>query len=137
MESVTKKRGAAFAIDLAISTAVTFGVEKLLRKKLKSEAFHALITPTLVMWSLEYAQLKTSGSTAGYQALGLSLEKETGGRPTSKQILKRMAYRDLISSFDYLKDRKGFQLEAGTLMPHDRYSGTIVKEAECSCKPCK
>ncbi|SFF57193.1 RDD family protein [Halobacillus alkaliphilus] len=137
MESVTKKRSAAFAIDLAISTAVTFGVEKLLRKKVKSEAFHALITPTLVMWSLEYAQLKTCGSTVGYQALGLKLEKQEGGRPMSGQIVKRMAYRDFISSLDYLKDRKGFQLEEGALMPHDRYSETIVKEVECSCKRCK
>ncbi|MCA1010567.1 RDD family protein [Halobacillus halophilus] len=137
MKSVTKKRGAAFAIDLAISTAVAFGVEKLLRKKVKNEAVHALITPTVVMWSLEYTQLRICGSTVGYQALGLTLETEEGGRPSSRQIVKRMAYRDFISSLDYLKDRKGFQLEAGTLMPHDRYSGTIVKETECSCKPCK
>ena len=134
MRSVTKKRGTAFAIDLAISTAVTFGVEKLLRKKVKSEAIHALITPTVVMWSLEYVQLKNCGSTFGYQALGLTLEKEEGGRPTSRQIVKRMAYRDFISSLDYLKDRKGFQLEEGALMPHDRYSGTIVNETECTSK---
>jgi len=134
MRSVTKKRGAAFAIDLAISTAVTLGVEKLLRKKVKSEAIHALITPTVVMWYLEYAQLRTCGSTVGYQALGLTLEKEGGGRPSSRQIVKRMAYRDFISSLDYLKDRKGFQLEEGALMPHDRYSGTIVSETECICK---
>ncbi|MGP4074708.1 RDD family protein [Halobacillus sp. K22] len=137
MQRVTKKRAAAFAIDFALSTVVTFSVEKLLRKKVKNEAVHALITPTMVMWSLEYAQLKTCGSTIGYQALGLKLENEAGGRPTSKQIVKRMAYRDFISGLDYLRDRKGFELEVGTLMPHDRYSGTSVKETECSCKPCK
>lgn len=33
MELMTKKRTAAFLIDTAVSTAVTFGVEYLLRKK--------------------------------------------------------------------------------------------------------
>ncbi|MFC7321506.1 RDD family protein [Halobacillus campisalis] len=133
MHLITKKRTAAFCIDFVISTAVTFGVEKLLRKKVKNEAVHALITPTLVMWSLEYAQLKASGTTVGYLSMGLALDNEGEGKPTSKQIVKRMAYRDLISGIDYWKDRKGFTIQEGALMPHDRYSGTVVKEVESSC----
>ena len=38
--------------------------------------------------------------------MGLTLENEDG-RPLSEgQIMKRMAYRDTISTFDYLKDAK-------------------------------
>lgn len=39
MESVTKKRAAAFLIDTAISTAATFGIEYFLRKRLKMRLF--------------------------------------------------------------------------------------------------
>ncbi|GGF29092.1 hypothetical protein GCM10010954_30260 [Halobacillus andaensis] len=132
MTSISQKRTDAIFIDFAISTVVTLSVEKLLRKKVKSEAVHALVTPTLVMWALEYAQLKQWGQTAGYKAMGLALENEDGEEPTSSQLIKRMAYRDTISGFSYLKDRKGFTEEDGALMPHDRYAGTVVKEVE-SC----
>ncbi|MFG6147698.1 RDD family protein [Halobacillus sp. B23F22_1] len=132
MTTISKKRTAAIFIDFAISTAVTVSVEKLLRKKIKNEAVHALVTPTLVMWVLEYGQLKRCGQTAGYKMMGLALENEDGGEPTSNQLLKRLAYRDTVSSFRYLKDRKGFTEEDGALLPHDRYAGTIVKEVE-SC----
>ena len=41
--------------------------------------------------------------------MGLTLENEDG-RPLSEcQIIKRMAYRDTISTFDYLKDRQAFE----------------------------
>ncbi|MBH9788093.1 RDD family protein, partial [Clostridioides difficile] len=69
MESMTKKRTAAFLIDTAVSTAVTFGVEYFLRKKVKNEAVHALVTPTVVLWALEYAQLRKNGQTIGYKAM--------------------------------------------------------------------
>jgi len=55
MESITKKRALAFLMDTAISTAVTLGVEYFLRKKVKSEVVHALVTPTAMLWALEYA----------------------------------------------------------------------------------
>lgn len=69
MKSITTKRTAAYMIDVAISTTVTFGIEYFLRKKVKNEAVHALVTPTVVMWALEYAQLRNKGQTIGYQAM--------------------------------------------------------------------
>ncbi|WP_082233135.1 RDD family protein [Halobacillus massiliensis] len=128
MHSLTKKRSKALLIDFAVSTAVTAGVEYILRKKIKNEAFHALIPPTAVMWALEYAQLRKRGQTIGYKAMGIILENEKGKKPDCGQIVKRMAYRDSISSFDYLKDRKSFEGENGSILPHDRYAGTAVKE---------
>ena len=86
MESITKKRAIAFLMDTAISTAVTLGVEYFLRKKVKSEVVHALVTPTAMLWALEYAQLRKNGQTIGYKAMGLALENEDG-RPLSNAWL--------------------------------------------------
>ncbi|MFT9816127.1 RDD family protein [Lysinibacillus sp. NPDC056185] len=128
MNSISKKRTKAFLIDIAISSAVTAGVEYILRKKVKNEAIHAIVTPTVVMWSLELAQLRKKGQTVGYKKMGLVLENKNGTRVTSSQIIKRMAYRDSISTFDYLKNPKAFEQQNGQLLPHDSFSGTIVKE---------
>lgn len=128
MKSITKKRTKAYLIDLAISSAITAGVEYFLRKKVKSEVLHALVTPTMVMWTLEYAQLRQSGQTIGYKKMGLALENKEGTGLTSSQIIKRMGYRDALSSLDYLKNRKGFEDQDGAIFPHDRFSGTVVKE---------
>ncbi|ASN06479.1 RDD family protein [Virgibacillus necropolis] len=128
MKSITKKRTKAFVIDLAISSALTAGVEYLLRKKVKNEVVHALITPTIVMWTLEYAQLRQSGQTIGYRKMGLTLVNEDGSAPTSCQIIKRMGYRDTVSTFDYLKSRETFENQAGAVLPHDCFSGTVVRE---------
>ncbi|MGM8212188.1 RDD family protein [Virgibacillus sp. W0430] len=128
MKAITKKRTKAFFIDLAVSTAVTAGVECLLRKKVKKEAIHALLTPTLVMWTLEYAQLRKTGQTIGYKQLGLTLEGEHGAKLTRRQLIKRMAYRDTVSSFSYLGNRQAFEKNEGKQLPHDFYAGTIVKE---------
>lgn len=128
VKPITKKRFKAYLIDVAISTAATAGVEYLLRKKIKNEAFHALVTPTAVMWALEYAQLQNSGRTIGYKTMGLALENEDGTEPAPGQIIKRIAYRDTISTFQYLKDRDAFEAQDGALFPHDRISGTVVKE---------
>lgn len=127
VKSITKKRTKAYFIDLAISTAVTAGIEYFLRKKVKNEAVHALVTPTLVMWSLEYAQLRKSGQTIGYKTMGLALTNEDGSEPTPNQIIKRMAYRDTISTFDYFKKQKAFEVEEGAILPHDQVAGTVVK----------
>ncbi|MBT2214688.1 RDD family protein [Virgibacillus dakarensis] len=128
MKPITKKRMKAFLIDLTISSALTAGVEYLLRKKVKSEVVHALITPTVVMWTLEYAQLRQSRQTIGYKKMGLVLENKEGSRLTSGQIIKRMGYRDTVSTFDYVKSPKTFEDQAGAILPHDRFSGTVVKE---------
>ncbi|WP_336636484.1 RDD family protein [Lysinibacillus fusiformis] len=128
MESITKKRALAFLMDTAISTAVTLGVEYFLRKKVKSEVVHALVTPTAMLWALEYAQLRKNGQTIGYKALGLVLEHEEGHALSDRQIIKRMAYRDTISSFHYLKNRQAFEQQHGQCLPHDSFAGTVVKE---------
>lgn len=128
MIAITKKRTKAFLIDLAISTAVTAGVEYVLRKKVKNEAVHALVTPMVVMWSLEYAQLRQNGQTIGYKKMGLALENEDGSKLSTDQILKRMAYRDTVSTIDYLKNPKAFETQQGEILPHDRFADTVVKE---------
>lgn len=128
MKSITKKRTKAFLIDLAISTAVTAGVEYVLRKKVQNKAIHAIVTPTAVMWSLEFAQLRNNGKTVGYKKMGIALENKSGTKLTSAQILKRMAYRDSISPFDYLKNPTAFEQQNGQLLPHDHFSDTVVKE---------
>lgn len=128
MKRITKKRLKAYLIDLAISTAVTAGVECVLRKKVKNEAIHTLVTPTAVMWSLEYAQLIRTGQTVGYKQMGLVLETEDGQKPTPGQILKRMAYRDTIGGFKYIGNPKSFDEREGEVMPHDRYTHTKVRE---------
>lgn len=128
MKYITNKRTKAFIIDQVISTVVTSGVEYVLRKKIKNEAFHTLLTPTVVMWGLEYAQLRKNGQTVGYKALGLALENEDGSPLSSCQIAKRMLYRDFISTFHYIKNRKTFEKDEGAILPHDVIAGTVVKE---------
>jgi len=128
MKSITKKRTKAILIDAAISGIVTAGVEYLLRKKVKSEVVHNLITPTAVLWALEYAQLSKNGQTIGYKAAGLTLENEDGTTPTGCQLMKRMAYRDIVSPFEYVTSRKTFEGQDGAVMPHDRIAGTVVRE---------
>ena len=130
MKTITKKRRNAFLIDLAISGVVNLGVEYFLRKKIKNEAFHALVTPTAVLWTLEYLQLRKNGQTLGYKATGLIVENTNGTDLTTDQILKRMAYRDFICTADYFFKRKSFEGQDGEVLPHDRIAGTIVKEVQ-------
>ncbi|MBR3118728.1 MAG: RDD family protein, partial [Oceanobacillus sp.] len=59
---------------------------------------------------------------------GLALENENGSELTSGQIIKRMAYRDSLSTFKYMKDRKAFEGEDGSVLPHDEVAGTVVRE---------
>ncbi|MDG5472329.1 RDD family protein [Jeotgalibacillus sp. ET6] len=128
MESITKKRTKAILIDLAISSVVTAGVEYLLRKKVKNELVHTLVTPTVVMWGLEYAQLHCGGQTIGYKKMGIALESEEGSDLTTEQIFKRLLYRDTKSTLDLWKNRSSFEGEAGAVLPHDVFAGTIVRE---------
>ncbi|MFD1019641.1 RDD family protein [Thalassobacillus hwangdonensis] len=128
MKPITKKRTKAIFIDFAISTAVTLGIEYFLRKKVKNEAVHALVTPTLVMWTIEYGQLRKTGQTYGYKQQGLKLESVDGSELTCGQLVKRMAYRDTLASLDYFKDRKGFEQQDGAVLPHDQKAGTVVRE---------
>lgn len=128
MKRITKKRLSGYLIDVAISGVVTAGVEYFLRKKVKNEAVHALVTPIIVLWGLEYAQLRQCRQTLGYKAMGIAVENEEAVRLSDKQILKRMAYRDTVSTFDYLKNRKAFEGETGEVLPHDRYAGTVVRD---------
>ena len=128
MKSITKKRLAAIMIDSVVAASVSLGVEYLLRKKVKSQFVHAVVTPTVAFWGLEYAQLRKGGQTLGYKAVGLALENTDGSKPTDTQIAKRIMYRDTISTFDYLKDRQHFEEQDGAILPHDRFAQTVVKK---------
>lgn len=128
MKPITKKRTKALLLDLTVSSFVTLGVEHFLRKKIKNEAVHVFLTPTVVMWALEFAQLRKNGQTIGYKKMGLVLENETGSALTPVQILKRIGYRETWSTIDYLKNRKAFESKDGAVLPHDRFAKTVVKE---------
>ena len=130
MKSMTKKRLGAVMIDSVIAATVSLGVEYVLRKKVKSEFVHTVVTPTVLFWGLEYAQLRKNGQTIGYKAMGLALENKDGSKPTDAQIAKRILYRDTISTFDYLKDRQNFAQRDGAIFPHDRFAQTVVKESK-------
>ncbi|MDN5708036.1 MAG: RDD family protein [Planococcus sp. (in: firmicutes)] len=127
MDALTKKRGKALAIDLAISGAVNGVVEPLLRKKVKQEWVHALVTPTVLFWGLEYVQLKTRGQTIGQKVAGIQIENADGGELTGEQILKRVAHRDSIMTLQWFKQRGQ---DMGAQMPHDRYAHTLVRELD-------
>lgn len=128
MQPLTKKRLKAFAIDIAVSTVVSLGVETLLRKKIKSEFVHAIVTPTVVMYGLEYVQMRKCGQTLGYKQQGLTLTDEEGNTPTCEQLTKRMFYRDYVSTVKYLTDRKQFEQKEGAILPHDAFTHTVVHE---------
>ncbi|MDE4085401.1 RDD family protein [Planococcus maritimus] len=127
MEKLLKKRGKALAIDVMASAVVTAAVEPLLRKKVKQEWVHALVTPTVVFWGLEYIQLKTCGQTVGHKISGIKIENEDGGELTGEQILKRVAHRDSIMTLQWFKERGQ---DMGAQMPHDRYAHTVVRELD-------
>ncbi|KIL50851.1 RDD family protein [Jeotgalibacillus campisalis] len=128
METITKKRTKAILIDLAISGLVTAGVEQFLRKKVKNEFVHMMITPTVVLWGLEYIQLHCGGQTIGYKKMGLTLESIDGTELSTEQILKRLVYRDTLSTLDLWKNRASFEGEEGAVLPHDAFAGTVVRE---------
>lgn len=127
MDKLTKKRGKSLAIDMAVSGALTAVVEPLLRKKIKQEWVHALVTPTALFWGLEYLQLKTRGQTLGQQAAGIKIESTDGGELTDAQIFKRLAHRDSIMPLEWFRERGQDQ---GAQMPHDRFAHTFVKEID-------
>ncbi|WP_432352096.1 RDD family protein [Sporosarcina sp. A2] len=128
MKTITKKRLKAYVIDLAISTAVAGVTEYFLRKKVKNDAVHALITPSVVMCSLECAQLLRNGQTMGYRKMGLVLENRNGTNLDAYQVMKRMVYRDTFNAFSFIRNRSEFEMDEGERLPHDRYVGTVVKE---------
>ncbi|MGI2328099.1 RDD family protein [Planococcus sp. YIM B11945] len=128
MNELAKKRAKAILIDILVSTVVTAAVEPILRKKVKSEAFHVVATPTLVLWGLEYAQTKAFGQTLGQKAMGIQVVSEDGGELTSGQILKRIVHRDTAGSFAYMANRKKYDAFEGGQFAHDLYAGTEIKE---------
>ena len=130
MNAITKKRMKAYFIDLAIYTAALGVTEYVLRKKVKSEAVHALVTPSIVYCTLESIQLYRSGQTIGYKKMGLLLESTTGHPLTNTQILKRIFYRDTISGVKYVLNRPSFDTSNGQQLPHDVYAKTVVKEVQ-------
>lgn len=128
MNKLMKKRMKAMAIDLAISTGVTVILDPLIRKKVENKAIYDVIVPTVIFWGLEYAQLRAGGQTIGHKAAGIIIDTTDGSALSSEQIVKRLAHRDSISTFSYLKDRGKFEFYEGTKLPHDLYADTVVKE---------
>lgn len=127
MKTITKKRFAAFFIDSCISTIVSVGIESLLRKRIKNEAFHLVVLPIVSQYTLEYVQMRQTGKTIGYQLMGLELQNEAGSKLSTNQILKRMIHRDTTSTMAYLTNRSNFEEMEGSVLPHDAKTGTIVK----------
>ena len=130
MNELTKKRAKALLIDTAISTAVSFAVEPLLKRKTKNSFIYTVVSPTVIFWGLEYAQMRLKGQTVGHKVMGIEVQNEAGGEPTTEQILERMIHRDTVSPFVYLKDRAHYDAYEGEKFPHDLYSYTVVKEVE-------
>ena len=130
MNELTKKRATAFLIDTAIAQTATIGVERWLDKKAKNKFFYAVIAPSLVLWGLEYAQIRLMGQTIGQKVAKITIKNLEGGNPASRQILKRAVHRDTKSQFDYLRNRQKYRAYRGARFPHDFYAGTIVKEQE-------
>lgn len=128
MNELTKKRMKAILIDTVISTVVSSALEPLLKKKTKSSFVYTVVSPSVVFWGLEYAQLRLSGQTIGQKLMNIEVQNENGGEPTSEQILKRMVHRDMVSSIVYLKDRAAYDVYQGEKFPHDLYAHTMVKE---------
>ena len=128
MNELTKKRTKALLIDTAISTAVSFAVEPLLKRKTKNSFIYTVVSPTVIFWGLEYAQMRLKGQTVGHKMMGIEVQNEAGGEPTPEQILERMVHRDTVGSFVYLKNRAHYDAYEGEKFPHDLYSYTVVKE---------
>ena len=128
MNKLTKKRAKAILIDTAISTAVSFAVEPLLKRKNKNSFIYTVVSPSVIFWGLEYAQLRIKGQTVGQKMMGIEVQNEAGGEPTPEQILERMVHRDLVGPFIYMKDRAKYDAYEGEKFPHDLYSYTVVKE---------
>ncbi|MDQ0429528.1 putative RDD family membrane protein YckC [Planomicrobium stackebrandtii] len=128
MNELTKKRGKAILIDTVISSVISFALEPLLKKNTKSSFVYTVVSPSVIFWGLEYAQLRLSGQTIGQKLMSIEVQNENGGEPTSKQILKRMVHRDTVSPIVYLKDRDAYDAYQGEKLPHDLYAHTMVKE---------
>lgn len=120
MNALTKKRVKAALIDGVVAGLVSYGVEQVIRKKVKNEFIHAVITPTLVSYALEACQMRRGGQTLGYQLLGLELKRDDGTAVTAEQAFKRAIYRDTRSVVSYVKHREHFEAKSGSVLPHDR-----------------
>lgn len=127
MDKLMKKRVKGILIDTAISTAVSVAVEQAVKKKVKNSFFQTAVAPAVVLYGLEYVQLRKSGQTIGEKAAGIKIHSETGEELTPKQIVKRMVHRDTLSSLIYLKNPKKYNT-TGAKFPHDVYAETVVKE---------
>jgi hypothetical protein len=130
MKSLTKKRFVSYLIDSWISTAVSYAAERVLRKRIKNEAFHVVLLPILTQYSLEYIQLKQTGKTIGYRLTGLELYTADGKELTGEQIVKRMVHRDTTSTMNYFLKRQEFETGEGAVLPHDKKVSTIVRETK-------
>ena len=119
MKRLTKKRTQAVMIDGVVAGLLSFGLEQLVRKKVKSEFVHTVITPSLITYAIEACQMSRGGQTIGYKLMGLELKNDDGTPVTAKQAFKRALHRDTLSVAAYIKDRAHFETEDGAVLPHD------------------
>lgn len=128
MNPLTKKRTKAVLIDSIIAGLVSFGVEQLVRKKVKNEFVHTVITPTLLTYAMEAWQMSRGGQTIGYKLMGLESTNDDETPVTAKQALQRALHRDTSSVVRYWKDRAHFEKEEGAVLPHDARYHMHVRE---------
>lgn len=128
MYELTKKRAKALLIDSVIATTLSFMVEPLVKKKIKSPFFYGMVFPHLFFLGLEFGQLRMREQTAGQKMTGIALKDEAGGKLGSEQIFKRIVYRDTIGAIIYAKDRARYDRYKGEKYPHDFYAHTVVKK---------
>lgn len=119
MKPLTKKRTQAVLIDGIVAGLLSYGIEQIVRKKVKNEFVHTVITPTLVSYALEACQMRRGGQTLGYKLMGLELKNDDGTPVTARQTVRRALHRDTRSVVSYVKDRNHFERENGAILPHD------------------
>lgn len=128
MKPLTKKRTKAVVIDSVIAGLVSFGVEQLVRKKVKSEFVNTVVMPTVVTYAMEACQMGCGGQTIGYKIMGLELKNDDGTPVTAEQAFKRAIHRDTSTIVAYFKDKEHFEEQEGAILPHDRAYNMHVSE---------
>jgi len=130
MHSTTKRRIGAYIINQAVYLGLSVAIEKTVLRRVKSEVIHAVVTQPSVSFLAEIAQLKLlNGRSIGGQICGIQVESENGLPLTTKQVVRRTVYRDMVSLFKIRPYWKPF-LEDGQRLPEDDFAQTIVRTKE-------
>ena len=130
MHSTTKRRIGAYIINQAVYLGLSVVIEKTVLRRVKSEVVHSVVTQPTVSFLAEIAQLKLlNGKSIGGQICGIQVESENGLPLTTKQVVRRTVYRDMVSLFKIRPYWKPF-LEDGQRLPEDDFAQTIVRTKE-------